>query len=197
MKTLITIAALAISACASPDYAQYAKSSEAASVARAQALTKIADSGDSSAKVAAVMALALGAGNNQLQAPQASAALQWAQVLVPGLTQVAGMRYSYLASVAQSNNSAAVAQSTNATMLGIASQIQAPGAITTLSGTGTLGSGTYNPPGTVSPTVVAPVVPTVPVVVVPDTVVAPDTLVVPDTVVIAPVVTPAATTVAP
>lgn len=42
------------------------------------------------------MALALGAGQSTLQAPQQNEALQWASILVPGLTQVAGMRYNYL-----------------------------------------------------------------------------------------------------
>ena len=145
MKTLVIITALALTACASPDYAQYAKSAEASSVARSKALSDIAASGDSSAKVAAVMALAMGAGNSTLQAPMPNAALQWAQILVPGLTQVAGMRYSYLSQQTQSNNATALGISTNATFAGIAGKIQAAPTITTttLSGTGNLGSGTY------------------------------------------------------
>ena len=174
MKTLVILAALALTACASPDYAQYAKSAEASSVARSKALSDIATSGDSSAKVAAVMALAMGAGNSTLAAPAPNAALQWAQVLVPGLTQVAGMRYQYLSQQTASNNAATVAVSTNNTMQGIAGLVQAPGAITTLSGTGTLGSGAYgiadDHTSTPAPVVITPVTPTVPVVVVPDVV---------------------------
>lgn len=182
MKHLIIIAALAIAGCASPDYAQYAKSAEASSVARSKALSDIAASGDSSAKVAAVMALALGAGNNTLAAPAPNAALQWASILVPSLTQVAGMRYQYLGQQTASNNAAAVAISTNATMQGISGQIQAPGAITTntLSGTGTLGSGAYTTsdnhtttpapvitPVVTNPTVIQPVVQITPTVIQP------------------------------
>ena len=157
MKTIaILLAALALTACASPDYAQYSKAQtdiatarHGADAARYRALSDIAATGDSAAKVAAVMALSMGGQGNTvqttMQAPQASQVLQWASILVPGLTQVAGMRYSHLSTVAQSNNSAAVAQSTNSAFVGIAGKIQAPGSVTTntLSGVGTLGSGTY------------------------------------------------------
>ena len=157
MKTVATlIAALALTACASPDYAQYSKAQtdiatarHGADAARYRALSDIAATGDSSAKVAAVMALAMGsqgsAAQATMQAPQASQALQWASILVPGLTQVAGMRYQHLSAVVQSNNSAAVAQSTNAAFVGMAGKIQAPGSVTTntLSGVGTLGGGAY------------------------------------------------------
>jgi len=164
MKTIAIIIALVLSGCANTEYAQYAKSSEAASVARSQALAEIAKSGDTAA-VAAVMALAMGAGQSQLQAPPQNQALSWAQVLVPGLTSVMGMRYQYLGTVAQSNNAAATAQSTNATFGNIAGLIQAP--TTILSGTGTLGSGTYTPPSVVSPTVVQPVTVIEPTVITP------------------------------
>lgn len=218
MKTLIAIilCALALAGCATTDYEQYAKSAEAASVARSQALAQIAQSGDSSAKVAAVMALALGAGGPQLHAPQASQALQWAQVLVPSVTQIAGMRYNYLSQQAASNTAARVAESTNATMLGIAGKIQAPAApqanvstvttstdnhavdshdATTLSGTGTLGSGAYSTADrhdstTTTPApVITPVVQITPLVVVPDTVIN-QPVVVPDTIQITPVFAP-------
>ena len=164
MKSLIIITALGLTACASPEYAQYAKSSEASSVARSQALATIAQQGDTAA-VAAVMALALGAGQSQLQAPPQNQALSWAQVLVPGLTSIAGMRYQYMSTVAQSNNAAATAQSTNATFGNIAGLIQAP--TITLSGSGTLGSGDYTPPSVISPTIVQPVTPIVPTVIQP------------------------------
>ena len=147
MKYLLLPLAL-LAGCSTTAYEQYAKSTEAASVARSNALAEIAKSGDSSAKVAAVMALALGGGSQtQLQAPATNEALQWASVLVPGLTSVMGMRYNYLSQQNASNNATAVAVSTNETMLGIAGKIQAPVAnittTTTLSGTGNLGSGSY------------------------------------------------------
>lgn len=179
---LIACAALFLAGCASPDYAQYAKSAEASSVARSTALAEIAKSGDSSAKVAAVMALAMGAGNSTLAAPQPNAALQWASILVPGLTQVAGMRYSYLSQQTQSNNATALGISTNATFAGIAGRIQATGAVSTvnntLSGTGTLGSGAYSTQDRHDVTTPAPVVVT-PVVQIDPTVITPVVQVVP------------------
>jgi hypothetical protein len=127
------------------------------------------------------MAIALGqpqAAHSAIAAPPTNQALQWASILVPGLTTIAGMRYNYLSQEVASNNAASVAISTNNTMAAISGQIQAPGAITTitdrhdtvttLSGTGTLGSGDYIT--TPAPVVVPPVAP---VVVVPDTVIAP------------------------
>ena len=152
----LVLSAFALLGCASPEYAQYSKAQtdiavarHAAEAAKYKALSDIASSGNGDAKVAAVMALALGGQGAQqttLQAPQASQALQWASILVPGLTQVAGMRYNYLSTVAQSNNSASVSMSTNATFASLAGKIQAPGSVTnnTLSGVGTLGSGAYS-----------------------------------------------------
>lgn len=130
-----------------------------AEAAKYKAMSDIANNGTESAKVAAVMAIALGGnvgGNrtNGLQAPQQSEALQWAQILVPSVVQTVGIVANRKIATTQSNNAAAVAQSTNATFLGMAGQIQAPAAnVTTtntddhtqnLSGTGVLGSGTYS-----------------------------------------------------
>jgi len=209
MKTLLTLllVALALTGCASTEYAQYAKSAEAASVARSSALTEIAKSGDSSAKVAAVMALALGAGNTQLQAPAPNAALQWASILVPGLTQIAGIAANVKLGTVQSNNATATAISTTSAFVGIAGMVQAPAApqanistVTTtstdshavdshavsnanqtLSGTGTLGSGAYsdsNDTTTPAP-VITPVVQVVPTVITPVTVTEPVVQIVP------------------
>lgn len=227
-KSLIILAAvLGLGACASPDYAKYAEANQAietarhdADAAKYKAMADIAAQGDNTAKVAAVMAMAMGgqgtaAAGNGLRAPEPNQALQWASILVPSLTQVAGMRYNYLTATAQSNNAAAVAISTNSTFAGMGSSIgaagvagntaltnvagliQAPAAniTTTLSGTGTMGAGSYttnaNPilsgTGTLgsgaystvdthatdnhtitpTPVVITPVTPTVPVVVVP------------------------------
>lgn len=163
-KFIVLSLALLMAGCASPDYQAYAKAQAAADTAKHQAdtakykaMSDIAATGDATAKVAAVMAMAMGqanaTANSALQAPRASEALQWASILVPGLTQVAGMRYNYLSQQTQSNNATALGISTNATFTGIAGKIQAPGAISTtttndnhtqtLSGTGTLGSGAY------------------------------------------------------
>ena len=221
MKTVLTLilVALALTGCASTEYAQYSKAQtdiatarHAADAAKYKAMSDIAASGDSAAKVAAVIAMAMGVSSgvqNTVQAPQASQALQWAQVLVPGLTQVAGMRYNYLSQQTQSNNATALGISTNATFAGIAGRIQAPGAVTTttttdrhdtvttLSGTGTLGSGAYSTQDrhdvtSPTPVVVTPVTPIVPTVV--PTVITPVTPIVPT--VITPV-TPIVPTVVP
>lgn len=185
--TVVLVSVLVLSGCATEEYAQYsaaqtniANARSNSEIARYNALSVIAKEGDPTSKVAAVMALALGNGSNgtqsTIQAPATNQALQWASILVPGLTSIAGMRYQYLGNKAASDNAMALGISTNETFLGMAGQIQAPGAITntTLSGTGTMGSGDYtitddhtiNTPISVIP----PVVP--PVVVVPDTVIA-------------------------
>lgn len=227
MKTLLLFFVLALTGCASNDYALYADSQARAETARHQAdaarykaMADIAASGTEAAKVAAVMAMTLGQGGQaqaaRLQAPQASEALQWASILVPGLTQIAGIAANTRLATVQSNNAARVAESTNGALLGIAGKIQAPmqaaanvsnvtttttrtdrhdSVQTTLSGTGTLGSGAYstaaNPVTTtdrhdvltpapviapvvqVVPTVITPVTPTVPVVITPVTPIVP------------------------
>ena len=197
MKTILTflLVALALTGCSTNDYAQYSKAQtdiatarHAADAAKYKAMSDIAASGDSGAKIAAVMAMAMGGGGgaqNTIQAPQASQALQWASILVPGLTQVAGMRYNYLSQQTQSNNATALGISTNSTFAGIAGKIQAPGAITTttLSGTGNLGSGTYSTTDrhdvtSPAPVVITPVVQVVPTVIQP-TVITPVVQVVP------------------
>ena len=177
----LSLAALVLSGCASTEYTQYAKAQTDIATARHnadaekyKAFAAIAGQGDATAKVAAVMAMAMGGGqtgSTQISAPQASQTLQWASILVPGLTQVAGMRYQHLSSVTQSNNATALGMSTNSVFLGMAGQIQAPGSITTntLSGTGTLGSGAYSTQDrhdvtTPAPVVVVPVVQVVPTV---------------------------------
>lgn len=132
-----------------------------AEAAKYKAMSDIANNGTEAAKVAAVMAIALGGnsgGNktNGLQAPQQSEALQWAQILVPGVIQTVGIVANRQVAINQSNNAASVANSTNAAFVGMAGKIQAPAAnvttttnntdnhTQTLSGTGTLGSGAYS-----------------------------------------------------
>lgn len=192
MKTILTLitAMLVLTGCASTDYAQYSKAQTDIATARHnadaekyKAFAAIAQQGDATAKVAAVMAMAMGQGGsgapNTLQAPQTNEALQWASILVPGLTQVMGMRYNYLSAQTQSNNATALGISTNGTFSDIAGKIQAPGSVTTntLSGTGTLGSGAYSTQDrhdVVTPApVITPVTPIVPVVVNPPVVIQP------------------------
>lgn len=138
-----SFALAALAGCASPDYAQYtqARAAEAraradADVARYNALARIAESGSDAARVAAVMSMqAAGGGQNVAgtAAPRSAAdtALGWAGVLVPGLTQMHAASQATRLGLRQSDNAAAVATSTNATMLGLGSLVQAPGATTT------------------------------------------------------------------
>ena len=163
---LLLTSMLSIAGCTSTEqYKMYADSHAQmetakynAEAAKYKAMSDIANNGTEAAKVAAVMAIALGTnsgGNktNGLQAPQQSEALQWAQILVPGVIQTVGIVANRQVAINQSNNAASVANSTNAAFVGMAGKIQAPAAnITnntdnhaqTLSGSGTLGSGAYS-----------------------------------------------------
>ena len=188
---IIVIAACALSACAAPGYEQYLAAQQGiatarsnADIARYDALANIASKGDSAASVAAAMALAMGGNTPQpvIAAPQ-NELLQWAGVLVPALTQAYAIGQSANVAINASNNAARSAEATTAGFVGMAGKIQAPviaptvlpqanvSTITTLSGTGTLGSGSYstdyhgiagsyNPASTVSTTTPA-VAPTV------------------------------------
>ena len=142
MKFILTItlaAVLTLSGCASDkDYKAYADSNTAVATARANAetarytaLSKIAETGTESSKIAAVMALALGnnttsANIQSIQAPQSSQALQWAQVLVPSITNIAGLHYASKNALAAADAATRVSESTNAAFVGISSKIQAP-----------------------------------------------------------------------
>ena len=98
-KSLIILtAALSLTGCAT-NYDDYAKAQtdiataqSAAETARLVALARIAETGDASAKIGAVMALAFSGQRptTQLQAPS-DPALEWARILVPGLTNLAGI----------------------------------------------------------------------------------------------------------
>lgn len=192
LKTLFVLScaslALFLSGCASDNYKTYAEGQSKVEIAkheadkaRYEAMAKIAASGDSTAKIAAVMAMAMGQSNSgtesKMQAPAPNEALQWASILVPGLTQVAGIYYNHQSSIVQSNNAASVAMSTNNAFVGISSKIQGSSVVNntdnnsvtnTLSGVGVLGTGTYgttdnhssqlvSPPTVITPTVITPV----------------------------------------
>ena len=159
MKTLFTIiaAAFLLVGCASGQYEAYATAQAAAAQARAnaeaeryRALAKIAETGSDTARVAAVMSIAgLGGGAQpaqQIAAPvdRSTQALQWASVLVPGITQAYLIGQNTKLGMRQSDNAAATSQATTAGFVGIASKIQAPAPNVTLSGAGVIGSGTYS-----------------------------------------------------
>lgn len=152
---------LLLAGCASPGYEHYlaaqqsvAVSRSAADTARYNALASIAANGDSAASVAAAMALAMGgqAQQQHIEAPR-NEFLQWASVILPALGNAYAVGKSADVAIHASDNSYKTSASTTAGFVGIASQIQAPviaapvtpqANITyTLSGTGVLGSGTY------------------------------------------------------
>lgn len=146
------LAVLSLTGCATAEYAAYAdahKAQAAAQTARYQALADIAKQGDTTAKVAAVMSLQMGGGqqNAQINAPKSWAdyALQWTGLLLPTVTQVYAVGKQTSLGMRQSDNATAVAVSTNNAFLGMASQIQAPAAnVTTIGGNGVIGSGSYS-----------------------------------------------------
>ena len=145
------IAVLSLTGCATAEYAAYAdahKAQAAAQTARYKALADIAAQGDTTAKVAAVMSLQMGGGqqNTQINAPKSWAdyALQWTGLLLPTFGQVYTINKQTSLGMRQSENATALGVSTNAAFVGIASQIQAPAANVTLSGTGVIGAGTYS-----------------------------------------------------
>lgn len=129
--------ALVLSGCASTDYKMYAETQAKIAQAQAQAeamkesaryaaLAEIAKSGDSAAKVAAVMSINFGAaGAGTSSAPRSIVMnppktwndhlLQWTGVVLPSLTNLYGISANRQVAITQSNNQAAVATSTNNT----------------------------------------------------------------------------------
>jgi hypothetical protein len=159
MKLIATlICSLFLAGCSTgQQYKAYADAQSAtaqaehnANAERYRALGAIAQSGSDVAKVAAVMALSASGGPQGQKTPglampvsDGQLALQWASILVPGVTQAWGISQQVKLGMRQSDNSTALGMSTNAAFVGMASQIQAPAANMTLSGTGVLGSGSY------------------------------------------------------
>ena len=146
MKTLIVVAALVLTGCSTAgDYYKsvdasnqhnvaLAKAHAEAEAVRYQALMRIAESGDATAKVAATMALALGTGTRQAPAavaqPQRSEALEWASILVPGITQGLSIYYNTKANINANDNATALGINTNATFGQFATEINAPVVVT-------------------------------------------------------------------
>lgn len=130
----------ALAGCASTEqYAAYvagetakAEARATAEVARYRALALIGASGGETAKVAAMMSISHGAqavpAGLGLAPPKSGsdAALQWASILVPGLTQAYSINRNTSLAVRQSDNALAATQSTNSTMLGFGQLINSP-----------------------------------------------------------------------
>ena len=139
---VIALAALALTGCASTDYAAYAEAQASIASAKAEAdkaryhaLAHIAQTGGDAAKVAAVMSLQFGApqSSSAVAAPRPAGdtLLQWASILVPAATQAYAIGKNATVQIEAGRNAAATAQSTNQAFVDIAGQIQAPGAVTT------------------------------------------------------------------
>jgi hypothetical protein len=122
------IGVFALTGCATvSDYNMYAQTQQLiaqknaeADIARSNALKDIAASGDSTAKVAAVMSLQFSAQSqpkvqSQVAAPTSfgDTLLKWASVLVPGLTQVYAIGKSTDVAITHSNNSVELQKSSN------------------------------------------------------------------------------------
>ena len=133
------IAALALTGCGTTsNYQLYAQTQENIAVARAQAdieryktLQAIANSGDTTARVAAVIALQQGAQQStspKIEQPASTGdtALRWASILVPSLTQFYSIGKSTDLAIVNSNNNKDIAINTNETMLGFGKLIVDP-----------------------------------------------------------------------
>ena len=163
---------LALTGCATNEYAAYAEAHKAraqADAARYAALAKIAEMGDTTAKVAAVISLNV-QNNNQTQMTMPRSWADYALSFTGALLPVVGQMYAV-----NKQTSLGIRQSDNATTLGIAqansnrdvqtatvsgfanmaglgfktasdiaSNIQAPQPNMTLNGNGVIGSGTYS-----------------------------------------------------
>jgi hypothetical protein len=126
----LTVAVMTVGCATNKDYQLYAETQQKIAQAQAMsdtaryaALAEIAKTGDSGARVAAVMSINFGSqsGNSprvqQVNPPKTfgDTALQWTSVLLPSLTNIYGITANRQVAVTQSNNAAAVAKSTNDT----------------------------------------------------------------------------------
>jgi hypothetical protein len=141
-KTILAgaIGVLTLTGCGTTsNYQQYAQTQENIAVARAQAdieryktLQAIANSGDTTARVAAVIALQQGtpSSNNSPRIEQPTSvgdtALKWASVLIPSLTQFYSIGKSTDLAIVNSNNNKEIAINSNETMLGFGKLIVDP-----------------------------------------------------------------------
>lgn len=134
LKTILAAATIvALTGCATgpSDYALYSQTQQLiaqerakADVARANALKDIAQAGDATAKVAAVMSLQFSAqtaqSTPQLSAPVSASdtALKWASLVFPTLTQFYSIGKNTEVAITNSNNAKDISVNTNQTMLG-------------------------------------------------------------------------------
>lgn len=138
LSVCLVLLALSLSGCASNEYREYAEAQTAvakahseAESARWKAMEEIGKSGDTTARVAAMMAMqSQGSSGRQQQhiAPPksfAEEARNWLGIIVSPLVQGYGIHENTRAQIRQSDNTARLGESTNATFLGIAGRIPA------------------------------------------------------------------------
>ncbi len=157
---VLLVSILSLTGCAVDEYARYAEMQEriqtaryTAEAERYKAMAAISVTGDTATKVAAMISMgAFSQGNNQtayIPPPKTT----WENtkdilgIFVPSIVQGYGIYATNRTAQISSNNSRLTAISTNEAFVGMAGNIQAPGATTnttyTLSGTGVIGNGSY------------------------------------------------------
>ncbi len=135
----VALASLTLAGCASSNYELYAQTQEKialsraeADIARYKALEAIANNGDTTARVAAVIALQQGSltTNNPPKIEQPTSTgdtvLKWTSVLLPSLTQFYSIGKSTDLAIINSNNNKDIAINSNETMLGFGKLIVDP-----------------------------------------------------------------------
>lgn len=166
---LALVIAVGLAGCASTEqYNSYTAVHQAYADAEAEkyrALAAMARQDDPTAKAIAAVMLGQNAqagSRPSIAAPDSFAdkLLRWSSVILPTATQMYVAKQNANVQIVNSNNAAATAASTNAAFVGIASQIQAPGTVTTY-------TGSYNQDSTHAPTVVQ--IPGPEVVIIPTT----------------------------
>ena len=173
MKKFLLLAPLLLASCAT-NYDGYAEANVKIAQARAQseserykAMAAIALNGDSAAKVAAVMSMALGQPNqaqHQLAPPKSAAdtTLQAIATVLPAIAQIYGINRQVALGIEQVRGNSENVASTNSAFTNIASQIKSNNTTTTTPTTTT--DNTHTPtvvqvePLIVRPEVVKPVV---------------------------------------
>jgi len=158
---VLLVSILSLTGCAVDEYARYAEMQERIQIAkytaeaeRYKAMAAISVTGDTATKVAAMITMGgVSQGSNQtpyIPPPKTT----WENtkdilgIFLPAFVQGYGIYATNRTAQNASNNSRLTAISTNEAFVGMANQIQAPGATTnttyTLSGTGVIGNGSYS-----------------------------------------------------
>lgn len=133
---ILGLSILVLNGCASTDYIKYTESQAKINIAKSMAdaerwksMAKIAESGDTATKVAAMFAMQNSNIQNQnvhIDAPKSGwdSAREWMGIIIPSAIQGYGIHANQQIATTNSNNSRDVAISTNSSFVGIAGKIQ-------------------------------------------------------------------------